>query len=94
MTYGQRRMARCMLCMGPTSWEEGRMAQMNTQTLAPVRDSVSAPLPNREKALKILSKSIYKDLRQNGYEPRQIVALASEIISLVTSDIKDDVQLD
>jgi hypothetical protein len=70
------------------------MAQMNTQTLSPVRDSVSAVLPNREKALKILSKSIYKDLRQNGYEPRQIVALASEIISLVTSDIKDDVQLD
>jgi hypothetical protein len=70
------------------------MAQMNTQTASIVRDSVSAPIPNREKALKILSKSIYRDLRQNGYEPRQIVALASEIISLVTSDIKDDVQLD
>lgn len=69
------------------------MAQMLTQTNV-VRDSGSAPLPNREKALKILSKSIYKDLRQNGYEPRQIVALASEIISLVTLDIKDDVQLD
>lgn len=70
------------------------MAQMNAQTLSPVRDSISAPTANREKALRILSKSIYKDLRQNGYEPRQIVALASEIISLVTSDIKDDVQLD
>ncbi len=69
------------------------MAQMLTQTSV-VLDSGSTPLPNREKALKILSKSIYKDLRQNGYEPRQIVALASEIISLVTSDIKDDVQLD
>jgi hypothetical protein len=69
------------------------MAQMLTQANM-VRDPGSAPLPNREKALKILSKSIYKDLRQNGYEPRQIVALASEIISLLTSDIKDDVQLD
>ncbi len=69
------------------------MAQTLTQS-APVRDSASTPIPNREKALKILSKSIYKDLRQNGYEPRQIVALASEIISLVTSDIKDDTQLD
>lgn len=68
------------------------MAQMQTQpNLA--RDS-DAPLPNREKALKILSKSIYRDLRQNGYEPRQIVALASEIISLVTSDIKEDIPLD
>jgi hypothetical protein len=70
------------------------MAQIVTQTTTLARDPASAPLPNREKALKILSKSIYKDLRQNGYEPRQIVALASEIISLVTSDIKDDTQLD
>jgi len=71
------------------------MTQLSTQATAVVHESSSsAPLQNREKALKILSKSIYKDLRQNGYEPRQIVALASEIISLVTSDIKDDVQLD
>jgi hypothetical protein len=70
------------------------MAQTLTQSTNAVRDPVPASMPNREKALKILSKSIYKDLRQNGYEPRQIVALASEIISLVTSDIKDDIQLD
>ena len=84
-----------MLWQGPTFWEEGSMPQIITQTGVSSRESApSAPLPNREKALKILSKSIYKDLRQNGYEPRQIVALASEIISLVTSDIKDDTQLD
>jgi hypothetical protein len=53
-----------------------------------------AALPNREKALRILSKSIYKELRQNGYEPKQIVALATELISLVTSDIKEDSRLD
>jgi hypothetical protein len=34
-----------------------------------------------------------RDLRQNGYEPKQIVAVASELISLVTSDIKEDAQL-
>ncbi|HSY40656.1 MAG TPA: hypothetical protein VLA79_14045 [Polyangia bacterium] len=50
----------------------------------------AAPAPNREKALQILSKSIYKELRENGYEPKQIVALASEIISLVTSDLDLD----
>jgi hypothetical protein len=71
------------------------MPQIVTQTGVSQREPASAAsLPNREKALKILSKSIYKDLRQNGYEPRQIVALASEIISLVTSDIKDDAPLD
>ena len=74
------------------------MAQLTTQsaTIVPVSpvSPVSPAAPSRERALRILSKSIYKDLRQNGYEPRQIVALASEIIGLVTSDIKDDVQLD
>ena len=69
------------------------MAQLMPQTASVGREASVAPLPNREKALKILSKSIYKELRQNGYEPRQIVALASEIISLVTSDIKEDAQL-
>ncbi len=65
------------------------MPQLISQT-SPGRNAVPAPAPDREKALKILSKSIYKELRQNGYEPKMIVALATELISLVTSDIKDD----
>ena len=68
------------------------MAQLMIQTVA--RDAKPSPMPNREKALKILSKSIYKELRQNGYEPKQIVALATELISQVTTDIKDDGRLD
>ena len=68
------------------------MPQLITQTV-PARIGVPAAAPNREKALKILSKSIYKELRQNGYEPKMIVALATELISLVTSDIKDDSEL-
>jgi hypothetical protein len=48
------------------------------------------PVVNRERALRILSKSLYRDLRQNGYEPKQIVALASELIAQVTTDIADD----
>jgi hypothetical protein len=47
------------------------------------------PIINRERALRILSKSLYRDLRQNGYEPKQIVALASELIAQVTTDITD-----
>ena len=57
------------------------------------RESV-APAPNKERALKILSKSLYRELRQNGYEPKQIVALATEILGLVTSDMADDSRLD
>ena len=78
------------------------MAQAATQTMpitgkttktkpATSNGAMAAPaaLPNREKAIQILSKSIYKELRENGYEPKQIVALATEIISLVTTDIGD-----
>ena len=76
------------------------MAQAATQTMPitaktnkpkPAASTAAAPaaLPNREKAIQILSKSIYKELRENGYEPKQIVALATEIISLVTTDIGD-----
>jgi hypothetical protein len=55
--------------------------------------NTATPAISRERALKILSKSLYRDLRQNGYEPKQIVAVASELIGLVTSDIKEDAQL-
>ena len=64
----------------------------NMSQAVATRENV-APSPNRERALKILSKSIYRELRQNGYEPKQIVALATELISLVTSDIKEDSRL-
>ncbi len=45
------------------------------------------PVVSRERSLRSLSKSLYRDLRQNGYEPKQIVALASELIEQVTTDI-------
>jgi hypothetical protein len=46
----------------------------------------------KERALKILSKSLYRDLRQSGYEADDIVALASELVSLVTADMKQNAQ--
>ena len=70
------------------------MPQALTQTKPASTGPATATIPNREKALRILSKSIYKELRQNGYEPKQIVALATELISQVTSDIKDESPLD
>jgi len=86
-----------MLNVAATFWEEGYMPHVATQTTpVPQQSGAAAPaaVPNREKALRILSKSIYKELRQNGYEPKQIVALATELIGLVTSDIKEDARLD
>jgi hypothetical protein len=59
-----------------------------SQALATMQ--TEAPVVNRERALRILSKSLYRDLRQNGYEPKQIVAVASELIAQVTTDINEE----
>jgi hypothetical protein len=59
------------------------LATMHTET----------PVINRERALRILSKSLYRDLRQNGYEPKQIVTFASELIAQVTTDITEEATL-
>jgi hypothetical protein len=57
------------------------MAQTNVVEMA------SRPGPEREKALKILAKSIFKELKSQGYDSRQIVGLATELIAQVTSDL-------
>ena len=44
----------------------------------------------REKAIKILAKSIYRELRSSGYDTREIVALSSELIGHITTDMKPD----
>ena len=38
----------------------------------------------KSRAVKILAKSIYRDLEAQGFDERQIVALATELISEVT----------
>jgi hypothetical protein len=41
-----------------------------------------------ERSTKILAKSFYRQLRENGYTHNQVVTMASELISLVTQDIR------
>jgi hypothetical protein len=52
-----------------------------------VRESEQQTPKPDPKALKILAKSIFKQLRTQGYEPQQIISLATEIISLVSEEI-------
>lgn len=44
----------------------------------------------KTRAVKILAKSIYRDLEAQGFDEKQIVALATELISEVTSKIARD----
>ena len=42
----------------------------------------------QDRSLKIIAKSIFRELKENGYDSRQIVSLSTELIGLVTSDLK------
>jgi hypothetical protein len=39
----------------------------------------------KARAVKILAKSIYRDLEAQGFDEKQIIALATELISEVTA---------
>ncbi len=41
------------------------------------------------KATQILAKSLFKELRGNGYSANQILGLTTELIDLVTQDLRD-----
>ena len=41
------------------------------------------------KGTQILAKSLFKELRGNGYSPNQILGLTTELIDLVTQDLRD-----
>jgi len=40
------------------------------------------------KGTQILAKSLFKELRGSGYTPHQILSLSTELIDLVTQDLK------
>jgi hypothetical protein len=61
---------------------------MMSQGTSKVNGSSSAGPVVSDRAAKILAKSFYRQLRESGYTHNQIVSLASEIISLVTQEIR------
>ena len=42
------------------------------------------------KGAQILARSLFKELRGNGYSTNQILSLSTELIELVTQDLKDE----
>lgn len=58
------------------------------KTAAPM--SPAAATAERQKAVRILAKSIYRQMTSQGYDEKQIVALATELISEVTTHMAND----
>ena len=57
---------------------------MNAAAKVPMNGS----LRERNRGVRILAKSIFKELSSQGYDSRQIVSLATELISEVTADLQ------
>lgn len=42
-----------------------------------------------QKGTRILARTFFNQLRASGYTPHQVIGIATELLDLVTSDLKD-----
>ncbi len=52
-------------------------------------DNTTSPTANQPKALRILAKSVFRELKSSGYQRTEILAFATEMLSLVGTDLRD-----
>ena len=48
--------------------------------------------PDSERGISILARSLVKDMREQGFSPDQIIALSSELIHHVSSEMRADIE--
>jgi len=46
--------------------------------------------PQGPRALRILAKSVFRELKSSGYSRSDMVAFATEMLSLVSSDLREE----
>ena len=54
----------------------------------PVTETPALPAFDRAAGARILARSFYKELRTSGYTPKQLLALSTELIELITLDLQ------
>ena len=52
--------------------------------------AVTTDRPHDPRALRILSKTLYRELRQSGLGSEHVMSVAGELLGLVASEIKQD----
>jgi len=51
----------------------------------------ASPSPKADpRAVQILAKNIYREFRASGFSERDVLALAGELLGLVTTDVKNE----
>jgi hypothetical protein len=56
----------------------------------PMSNTTSSIPAAEPRALRILAKSVFRELKTTGYSRSDIVAFATEMLSLVSSDIRGE----
>jgi hypothetical protein len=46
--------------------------------------------PRASSAARILARSFYRELRSHGYKPSELVAVSTELIELVTLELRNE----
>jgi len=54
------------------------------------RTTQQGPTQQGSRALRILAKSVFRELKSSGYGRSDIVAFATELLSLVSSDLREE----
>lgn len=57
------------------------------QTATTLEATTSRKQPNRE-AIRIIAKSLFRELIESGYDGPEIVTFSSELLSLVARDVR------
>lgn len=55
----------------------------------PTTDRRPSTPPEADRSLRILAKSVYRELKANGHSRSDIVGFTSTLLELVTTDLKD-----
>ncbi len=50
------------------------------------------PRDDTRRALRVVARSVLKELEKNGYSRAEMVGFASELLALVTADLRDDLE--
>jgi hypothetical protein len=58
--------------------------------MAQLERSANDARSEREKAVKILAKSIFRELKAQGHDANSVVALSTELLNLLTADLRPE----
>ncbi|NBC44195.1 hypothetical protein HJC10_19445 [Corallococcus exiguus] len=55
--------------------------------MAPIPEAI--PVSTDQKGTRILARTFFNQLRASGYTPHQVIGIATELLELVTTDLKE-----